>query len=302
MPTGITRWGQGVSGTFTTPKTGNNNVPGTIYKSLRHAGVEVETVPYLSQHAGPFYDKFFALDGRAGCGADGGGIELMTPPLAGKALEDYLSSLGDLLKEYNFSQAESCGAHIHLDANKGFLLSKPYQDGANTCIANVPKVAALVRLYAIVEPWLKATLPEWRRASKWCDSIHDAVKSSNFKNILSTKDKSSQRRFLLASWRWGDVKSNGFNIYYALDTERGNNHHFEIRYHHGTNDMQHMIYWCALNAALVDFVDENFGRPQFERAMRIGEKLLWMQVPRYLHQEIKISKSIIKHFTKIISS
>ena len=295
---------------------------GKIYTSRRLCGVEFEVslrnysiatgnswrpipenIDIISE---PFYDTLDKMKNIL-YKEDADGIEIITPPLSGKKFEDQVFELCDLFKKNNLVGSRNCGAHIHVDLNKGY-------SHYNKRI-HLKRLVALLDTYMSLEKWFVSTLPMWRRKRHWCQSIFRPI--SNLKQFNSTKDIIKKSFFNTSGNKKDEIhkikygKDCGININYVL---KAGNKHIEIRYLEGTTDPINMITWASFHTTLIDKVLELY-ESNPNKLDTINKKILGIvdwdnkdiyklsnsrfnKISSIVRNEFGIHPSVIKHFTQ----
>jgi hypothetical protein len=297
---------------------------GDIIKSKRLVGVELEAgrepYPYSKmdgderhkmiteghKNADLFYKNLFKIDRNIGASTDAGGIEIQTPPKAGKKLERIVSLSCAFLKENEFYSTDYCGTHIHIDAN----------DFAKKGKVDADKIANLITFYHAIEPITVSFIPKYRRNGGYCYNISsmssDTFKfGSQFKScIMYLKDAIEGDKPLdYIRNRTFPSKFYGVNLNYLFEK----NKHIEIRYLHGTLEPMDILHWANLHTSIFDAISTNkFGDSLNELLVDIKRTLGGKEdneiqnAFNLLSQEIGLSKDTVEYLDslreKMISS
>lgn len=241
---------------------------GVVIKSPRKFGVEFEIVPDFNKikdgdHLSTVHKKTGELLPKAwGSGRDGsiteGGIEIQSAPMVMKIGEDSIVKFCDGVKKLGWKTDDSCGIHVHIDAND--IRLKPEY------------VRRLFLAYFVMDYTLLAMVPESRRTNVYCAPM-DATKSGKLlrhrgtqyrkgwemKDIVTTKG--TRVDFLEMFYKKPyDFIPNEIREHYCEARYHGINFHplygdygtVEVRYLEGTLDSNTILNWIAFHQHFVD--------------------------------------------------
>lgn len=255
---------------FRRNKTYRSDISGSIMRSVRPFGVEIECQYHDHDDA---QDAQREMPKGMNCGTDGSingnGLEFRTPVISGEKGEKFIVDACDNLKRHNFSVDISCGLHVHIDAN----------DLPKTPINNRREFEALKGLflfYMVYEDVLLSFLPKSRRQSRYCLPLRDDY---NIREILQAQsvndlDKIWYRVTTKVSIRAHkkrkkhDSRYHGINMH-TLFAFR----HLEIRYHSGTINPQKILEWANLHATIMDRIFENAGNINYSNLVKSNSAL-----------------------------
>lgn len=227
------------------------NVQGTIVKSMRSFGVEIETQYHRDKDIPKAYIR---LPMEMGIGTDssisGMGTELRSPPMGGSVAEEIVINTCKVLRELKFSVDTSCGFHVHLDVS-----DLNTTDNHSAFV----KVRDLWLFHIAFEDVIMSILPPSRRGTRYCQTLRSAYSIREIFNSNSMRD-------LEKIWyRMDDLRQierakgehrhesryRGINMHTLFS-----NCHVEIRYHTGTINAHKILEWVNLHATIIDHVFE----------------------------------------------
>ena len=254
---------------FLPPENKLKSRAGNTIKSLRKVGIEIEFILPQTKidgfHSKQFFEKLYKLKG-IGIGQDPSikigrakyGIEIRTPALYGRRLEKYIKSLFTLLKDSKVGINQSCGLHIHLDANLDFF------EKGNMFNVNSKKLAYVVDFYSAIENWLYNMVTKNRRTNQYCHSIklskEEYKKLGNVKkNLIKIASGNDPYSYYGENDMFGRSveHSAGFNIDNVFSKR---NKHFEVRYHHATLNYKEVLNWIVLHQTIIDYISQEIDK------------------------------------------
>lgn len=171
------------------------------------------------------------------------GVEIVTPPRSLDLLEGMLQkTCRGLHSLKHLTVSDSCGLHIHMDAND---------------IRSDMKVLTNVMLtYYYIEDLILMTQPNERRLSTYAvklKRIFNEWDLTNTKAIDVTYYKDHKSSCENRKTQHGDgSRYYGVNLHSVF--YRGT---LEIRYHEGTMDYRDIIHWIDLNLSIFEYAKEN---------------------------------------------
>jgi len=170
--------------------------------------------------------------------------ELVTPPLGGKAGEEWLHKLSGSLTSNGVQINKSCGLHVH-------LIAEDFKD-------KYVKLRNLVLFYNVIEPVIFSMVPYSRRFNNYCRRIKQVIDIEKVKGVYSLE------AFEKAFYGIGDKREiertkrgkycdkryaflNIHNLFFSGKT-------VEIRNHSGTTQSGKIIPWINLHALILDYI------------------------------------------------
>lgn len=247
--------------------------PGTILKSVRPIGVELEVQITNRAKAN---DAWKNVPKCVGVGTDGSiagdGIEIRLPPASGQKAEKLVKLVCDQLKAGEFKTDSSCGMHIHFEMADFDSFDASRQ---------VKVMKDLWCNYLAFEEVIMSFLPASRRAkNRYCKAFRfdysideimacknlDALERlwyrvSNTREVTASKSESHHR-----------TRYRGVNFHPFL-TDR----HMEIRFHTGTIKARKILEWANLHARIIDdsFVSPGKYNPETLKEVLTSDDLSW---------------------------
>lgn len=221
-------------------------VAGEIITSPQVFGCELEVIVprdnindisnYLPKSCG------ITSDGSINSSDDYNGIELQTPKLAGKAGEEYIKTVCQVLNKYGAKVNQSCGYHLHLSVDK--------EDWV--------KLKHLLALYLAFDSVLLSVLPKSRRINNYCKSLATKIHLAELEKIQSAEeldemwyrlkilsDEDREKIAKIKGNKHHDSRYTGINLHSAFV-----NGSVEVRYHSGTIQPSKILNWVALHQAI----------------------------------------------------
>ena len=223
--------------------------PGTIMKSTRAFGVEIEC-QYDDEYDIEILSEDSKVNKNIGIGSDGSingqGVEIRTPPASGKAGENMIRGLCSVLKERCFDVDNSCGLHVHIDASDMKDKVREEEEGY--------KIAKNYWLfYIVMDDVIRSFLPPSRRRNDYCkpcESVYRAVHDAKSLMDLMLIYESSDSTLLDANSR---VKYKDPTRYRGINLiSLWREWHAEIRYHNGTLQGERILHWAYLHCLIMD--------------------------------------------------
>lgn len=170
--------------------------------------------------------------------------ELVTPPLGGKAGEEWLHKLSGSLTDNGVQINKSCGLHVH-------LIADDFKD-------KYVKLRNLVLFYNVIEPVIFSMVPYSRRFNNYCRRIKQVIDIDKVVGVYSLE------AFEKAFYGIGDRREiertkrgkycdkryaflNIHNLFFSGKT-------VEIRNHSGTTQSGKIIPWINLHALILDYI------------------------------------------------
>jgi len=174
------------------------------------------------------------------------GVEIITPPLKGKAGERTIRLICKFLQKNAFSVDKSCGFHLHIEGKE---LKK-----------NAWKLRSIIIGYSIIEDILISMLPQSRRENNFClkmeklFSIRDMSRFNTIENIekLYYNDSYESIKKRKAE-KYDNMRYYGLNLH-SLFMDRGT---IEIRYHSGTINTEKILRWIEIHQKIIIYLSKS---------------------------------------------
>lgn len=258
--------------------------PGTILKSTRAFGVEIECTYKDEEDIEAVADEIDDAIGIGGDGSiDGNGAEIRTPPASGKAAEAMMNELCASLNKHGCKVNKSCGLHVHIDAKD---MGKAVNDDKKWQL-----VQNYWMFYIAMDTVIRSFLPNSRRKNSYCkkmEPVFEAVKKADSYNKLYEIYNSGDSSLL-------DQKARSKGEYKDPTRYRGINLHTlwgewhpEIRYHNGTTQAPRILHWAYLHCLIMDKIMD--GTITFEWIVGMYEKKSVKEKTKQLFRILGISK------------
>ena len=256
---------------------------GKHIKSDRLVGIEIETIP--SRKFGLKRTLFNLLSKDIGRGFDAGGIELKTPPLSGKSLEDLTKHTTKLLRRHNFTTSRQCGLHIHLDG-KGFVKDRKI---------DFPKLANLASIYYLLEPYIFEKICPKRKGNCFCSPLTQYTNRERIKPVKDFFIKDITSDIAKASYSKYNNRI-GFTINNLWYDPLPN---IELRYHHGSIDSKEILNWIEFNVNIFDNVSLLYDRDRMLLDHIIDQLETKPEKTNfYLHKFLRVPLRVLNYYNK----
>lgn len=170
--------------------------------------------------------------------------ELVTPPLGGKAGEEWLKNLSHSLTSNGVRINKSCGLHVH-------LIAEDFKD-------KYVKLRNLVLFYHAVESVIFSMVPYSRRFNNYCRRIKQVIDIDKvigvysleafekaFYGIGDRREIERTKRGKYSEKRYAFL--NIHNLFFSGKT-------VEIRNHSGTTQSDKIIPWVNFHALILDYI------------------------------------------------
>lgn len=254
--------------------------------SARPVGCEIETEIESEGHNIAEYIP--EINGLSGDGSLDHGVEIITPPLCGKVFENNIIEIEKACHSIELNARQSCGLHIHLDAN----------DFRN----DDKKIKHVLQTYYLIEQVLYGMLPASRTRGTYARPLAqrftlDDIKSREDLDLIWYIDKAKKTsKGWLSTSEQGNVISTGSikpkkmtkkEMRIEFDSELsvrkrnkmdGSRYHglnvhsifyrgtVEIRHHSGTTSAKKIFMWVKINQAIIDYATKQF---RFKKLLEI---------------------------------
>lgn len=221
-----------------------------VAQALRNAGIQAEREGY--NHYTVDYWKI--VTDASIVVYDGYGMEVVSPPLKGKAGMQTLKRVMEVLKGLGATVNNTCGLHVHHD-----VTDEPMETVRN-----------LVKFYTIHERVVDGFIAARRRngRNEYCRHIADGIAHGDRRALWQILDGSAC---------FDDLEYEWVNRQTTVNCQCLRRRTVEFRHHDASMDFADVAYWIAFTQSIVDAASEGvlttsmYARPNKDRLYRIAK-------------------------------
>lgn len=238
---------------------------GLVITSPRHFGVELETLAPSNDALREYYKvspKGFGTVSDGSISGEGVGVEIVSTILQGKAGENAIMDTCAEVNKLGFSVNDSCGFHLHLDA-EGY---RHYEKDSTKHLKN------LLSFYDSFDCVFRAMVHQRRRTTRYAygvpsDVITKAEKARLYSSIerawyaTPTKSDTESRK---RGGKYDNTRYHAMNLHPLFSKSKEGEAlkgTIEFRLHSGTLNIEKILMWVSIHQKMLDtFTQKTFSQ------------------------------------------